>query len=60
MNVNNVGDYFIDKEKNVWQMVAYSQEPVVIFKNHETGKVIYLRIDSLLAASFTRLVPERK
>ena len=60
IKIDNVGDYFIDKERNLWQMVAFMGQPSVIFKNCLTGQEIYCGIGSSLAKTFTRLIPQTK
>ena len=60
IEVDNVGDYFIDKERTLWQMVAFIGQPSVIFKNCLTGDEIHCGIGSPLAKTFTRLIPQTK
>ena len=52
--------YFLDTNKQLWQMIGYCPFPTVILQNVNTKEQQFIVPDSPIAQSYTKLVPEIK
>lgn len=55
MNKNCLGHYFVDKNGNIYQAVAYIDNPAIELKDIQTGNIKVVVIGSFYAEEFNKL-----
>lgn len=60
LDKKDILSYYIDSEKNLYQMIGYCDSPTVIMQNVHTRQTDHVVPDCLNAEKFIKLIPEKE